>query len=64
MAVDAWLVWHGSRHSSRPSRGSTTGSVAPESFTHGSAEQRVRWLSRGLDSGELRQCDTFAAARV
>jgi len=37
------------------------GSVSPESFTHGSSEQRVRWFRTGLDSGEIRQCDTFAA---
>jgi hypothetical protein len=35
------------------------GHVAPESFTHGSSEQRVRWFRTGLESGELRQCDTF-----
>ncbi|MBL8382279.1 MAG: zinc metallopeptidase [Burkholderiales bacterium] len=35
--------------------------VSPDSFTHGSAAQRVRWFRRGIDSGELRQCDTFSA---
>jgi predicted metalloprotease len=39
------------------------GYVSPESFTHGSSEQRVRWFRTGLDSGEVRQCDTFGAAR-
>ena len=39
----------------------TQGHVAPESFTHGSSEERVRWLRRGLDSGSLDACDTFAA---
>ncbi|MFK7985028.1 MAG: neutral zinc metallopeptidase [Sandaracinaceae bacterium] len=34
--------------------------VAPESFTHGSAEQRVRWFRVGLDSGDMNRCDTFA----
>lgn len=29
-------------------------------FTHGSSEQRMRWLKRGLDTGDYRQCDTFA----
>jgi len=38
------------------------GQVVPESFTHGSSAQRVRWFRRGLESGDLRQCDTFAAA--
>jgi predicted metalloprotease len=36
------------------------GRVAPESFTHGSSEQRVSWLRRGLESGRLEACDTFA----
>ncbi len=37
------------------------GYVVPESFTHGTSAQRVRWFRAGLDSGDLRQCDTFAA---
>jgi predicted metalloprotease len=37
------------------------GYVAPESFTHGSSAQRVRWFKRGLESGSLQSCDTFAA---
>ena len=36
------------------------GYVSPESFTHGSSEERVRWFRQGLQSGELRSCDTFA----
>lgn len=35
------------------------GVVVPESFTHGSAEQRMAWLKRGLQSGDPEQCDTF-----
>lgn len=35
------------------------GRVVPESFTHGSAEQRVRWFRRGLDTGDLAACNTF-----
>ena len=35
------------------------GHVAPESFTHGSAEQRKRWFDTGLRSGSLEACDTF-----
>jgi predicted metalloprotease len=37
------------------------GYIAPESFTHGSSEQRVRWFKRGLQSGDVNSCDTFAA---
>lgn len=37
------------------------GNVTPETWTHGSSEQRVEWFSRGLDTGDLAQCDTFAA---
>ena len=42
----------------------TQGRVAPESFTHGSSEQRVRWFRRGLESGRPRDCDTFSAASL
>jgi predicted metalloprotease len=37
------------------------GHVVPESFTHGSAQQRMRWFRRGLESGRVEDCDTFAA---
>jgi len=37
------------------------GRVVPESFTHGSSEQRVLWLRRGLESGQLDACNTFSA---
>lgn len=40
------------------------GRVVPESFTHGSAEQRVRWFRRGLEKGDIASCDTFAAATL
>jgi len=36
------------------------GTVQPESFTHGSAEQRVQWFRRGFESGNPESCDTFA----
>jgi len=39
----------------------TRGYVVPESFTHGSSAQRVRWFKVGLQSGDLRQCNTFGA---
>ena len=35
------------------------GRVVPDSFTHGSSEQRVRWFSKGLQSGQVEQCNTF-----
>jgi len=38
-----------------------TGRVRPESFTHGSSEQRMTWFKRGLDSGSPDQCNTFDA---
>jgi hypothetical protein len=40
------------------------GYVVPDSFTHGSSEQRMRWFTRGLQSGDPGQCDTFRAARL
>jgi len=40
------------------------GTVVPDSFTHGSSEQRVRWFSRGIDSGDVQQCNTFDARQL
>ncbi|WP_375057919.1 neutral zinc metallopeptidase [Zobellella sp. DQSA1] len=40
------------------------GRITPDSFTHGSSEQRVRWFKRGFDSGELEYCNTFDADRL
>lgn len=40
------------------------GYVAPESFTHGSSEQRMRWFKRGYDSGDANVCDTFAMSQL
>jgi predicted metalloprotease len=37
----------------------TRGRVVPDSFTHGTSAQRVRWFKRGLDSGNIENCDTF-----
>jgi uncharacterized protein len=42
----------------------TQGRVVPESFTHGSSEQRVRWFKRGMESGRPQDCDTFSAAAL
>lgn len=39
------------------------GHVSPESFTHGSSAQRVQWFRAGLDSGDVRRCDTSVTAR-
>jgi predicted metalloprotease len=36
------------------------GRVVPESFTHGTAEQRMRWLRKGIETGDPAQCDTFS----
>src|SRR5215204_4442571 len=38
--------------------------VVPDSFTHGSSEQRVRWFMTGMKGGEIRQCDTFRESRL
>jgi predicted metalloprotease len=40
------------------------GYVVPESFTHGSSEQRVRWFKRGSETGTFAQCDTFKTERL
>ena len=37
----------------------TQGYVVPDSFTHGSAQQRMEWFARGMKSGDMRQCETF-----
>jgi predicted metalloprotease len=36
-----------------------TGHVSPDSFTHGTSEQRVSWFRRGFDSGQISACNTF-----
>lgn len=42
----------------------TQGQVVPDSFTHGTSAQRVRWFRSGFDSGDPGSCDTFKAARL
>jgi hypothetical protein len=37
------------------------GHVVPDSFTHGTSEQRVRWFRVGFESGDVKRCDTFSA---
>jgi len=41
----------------------TRGYVTPDSFTHGSSAQRVRWFQKGLEIGDINQCDTFSTDR-
>jgi len=40
------------------------GYVVPESFTHGSSEQRVRWFKRGIETGDFKQCNTFTTGNL
>lgn len=40
------------------------GHVVPDSFTHGTSEQRVRWFSKGIESGQIAQCNTFEARQL
>ena len=40
------------------------GRIVPESFTHGSSEQRVRWFRKGFETGDMNQCNTFKAERL
>ena len=45
-------------------QGRSRGEVMPDSFTHGSSEQRVRWLLTGFRSGQVQSCDTFRTSRL
>ena len=40
------------------------GYVVPDAFTHGTSEQRMRWFKRGIESGDMNQCDSFRAAQL
>ena len=42
----------------------TRGYVTPDSFTHGSSAQRVRWFKQGLNTGDVAQCNTFRADKL
>jgi len=52
----------GQRDRRRPAAEAVAWLRRPESFTHGSSEQRVRWFRRGIESGDVRQCDTFGGS--
>jgi predicted metalloprotease len=41
-----------------------TGTVSPESWTHGSSEERTRWFKRGYETGSMKACDTFSASQL
>ncbi len=41
-----------------------SGHVSPESFSHGSSAQRMRWFKAGMDAGDMRVCDTFGTANL
>jgi len=40
------------------------GYAVPETFTHGTSAQRIRWFKRGIESGDLKQCNTFQARQL
>jgi uncharacterized protein len=40
------------------------GRIVPDSFTHGTAAQRVRWFKTGLQNGDIKRCDTFSARQL
>jgi predicted metalloprotease len=42
----------------------SSGYVVPDSFTHGTSEQRLRWFRKGFDTGDIRQGDTFSASSL
>jgi len=42
----------------------TQGTVVPDSFTHGTSQQRATWFKKGLESGDPAQCDTFTQGRL
>ena len=45
-------------------QGARGGSVVPESFTHGTSDQRQRWFNNGLKNGSVKRCDTFSAPQL
>ncbi len=45
-------------------QGKSGGRVVPDSFTHGSSEQRMRWFKRGIETGSVQQCNTFETRQL
>ena len=42
----------------------SSGTVVPDAFSHGTAEQRMYWFTRGFESGNINQCDTFSVTNL
>jgi predicted metalloprotease len=42
----------------------SSGTVRPDSFTHGTSEQRARWFNTGLQTGSVKSCDTFSTRQL
>ncbi|MDZ4210533.1 MAG: neutral zinc metallopeptidase, partial [Methylotenera sp.] len=40
------------------------GYAVPDSFTHGTSQQRMRWFNQGLSTGDIRKCDTFSVTSI
>jgi len=40
------------------------GYAVPDSFTHGTSQQRMRWFNQGFSTGEVSKCDTFSVAQI
>jgi hypothetical protein len=54
------MRWKTGRRSSNVEDRRGQGHIVPDSFTHGSSQQRVRWFRRGFETGDLGTCDTFS----
>ncbi|HSK02877.1 MAG TPA: neutral zinc metallopeptidase [Kofleriaceae bacterium] len=54
----------GRRGSAAKLGGGGSAAVDPETFTHGTSEQRVRWFRRGFETGRLEACDTFSVQEL
>ncbi|WP_222842839.1 neutral zinc metallopeptidase [Bowdeniella nasicola] len=58
----SWAAIPRPRRSAAPGRGSAQqqGRVSPETWTHGSAEQRMKWFTQGFKHGWMQACDTWS----